>query len=294
MDAAPTASPGRFSFSAQNEDDRWMAVALALARRGLGRTAPNPAVGAVIVAPGPDGGRVVGRGWTAPGGRPHAETAALIRAGDAARGATLYVTLEPCSHYGRTPPCADAVARAGVTRVVVAVADPDPRVNGQGLARLREAGVTVDLLPESAEARRLNAGHVTRVTRGRPRVALKLAVSADGKVAPPGGGPAAISGERSRARVHLMRAEADAIMIGVGTALADDPALTCRLPGMADRSPIRVLLDASLRAPVESRLVATAREVPTWIFCAIGADELRERALREAGAEVMRIGTGDD
>ena len=270
-------------------DRRWMTVAAVLARRGLGATAPNPPVGAVLVAPGPDGGRVVGRGWTGRGGRPHAERIALARAGAAARGATLYVTLEPCSHQGVTPPCADALIESGVARVVAAAMDPDPRVSGRGVARLREAGLAVTLGVGRAEAARLNAGHIARVTLGRPHVALKLAVSQDGKVAAAGRRPVAISGEASRARVHLMRAEADAILVGVGTVLADDPALTCRLPGMAARSPVRVVLDSQLRTPPAARLVATARETPTWIVATEDAPVDRELALRAAGVEVMRV-----
>jgi len=270
-------------------DRRWMSVALGLGRRGLGATAPNPPVGAVLIAPDPTGGRVLGRGWTGRGGRPHAERIALERAGAAARGATLYVTLEPCSHHGVTPPCADAVIEAGVARVVAAAMDPDPRVSGRGVARLRAAGLAVTLGVGRAEAARLNAGHIARVTLGRPHVALKLAVSRDGKVAAAGRKPVPISGEASRARVHLMRAEADAILVGVGTVLADDPALTCRLPGMAARSPIRVVLDSQLRTPPAARLVATARETPTWIIGTEDAPVDRERALRAAGVEVMRV-----
>ncbi len=271
------------------EDARWMAVALALARRGLGTTAPNPSVGAVLVAPGPDGGRVVGRGWTGIGGRPHGEIVALAQAGEAARGATLYVTLEPCSHFGRTPPCVDAVVAAGVARVVLAMTDPDPRVDGRGLTRLQAAGVAVTVGVGAREAARINAGHVLRVTQGRPHVTLKLAVSADGKAGLAGRRPVAITGEASRARVHLMRAEADAILVGVGTVLADDPELTCRLPGMDGRSPIRIVLDTTLRTPPSSRLVATARDVPVWIVAATDASEEAERLLRAAGAEVMRV-----
>jgi diaminohydroxyphosphoribosylaminopyrimidine deaminase/5-amino-6-(5-phosphoribosylamino)uracil reductase len=265
-----------------------MAVALALARRGLGTTAPNPSVGAVLVAPGPQGGRVVGRGWTGIGGRPHGEIVALAQAGEDARGATLYVTLEPCSHFGRTPPCVEAVVAAGVARVVAAMTDPDPRVDGRGLARLQAAGVAVTVGVGAREAARINAGHVLRVTQGRPHVTLKLAVSADGKAGLAGRRPVAITGEASRARVHLMRAEADAILVGVGTVLADDPELTCRLPGMDGRSPIRIVLDTTLRTPPSSRLVATARDVPVWIVAATDAPEKAERVLRAAGAEVMR------
>ena len=271
-------------------DRRFMKLALGLARRGRGRTAPNPAVGAVIVAPD---GTIIGRGWTQPGGRPHAETVALAQAGEAARGAILYVTLEPCSHFGKTPPCADAVIAAGIARVVAAAGDPDERVAGRGFARLRDAGILVETGLMEAEARRQNAGHVARVTFGRPLVTLKLAQSADGKVALPGGKPVAITGEASRARVHLMRAESDAILVGVGTVLADDPELTCRLPGMADRSPIRIVLDVELRTPLAAKLVRGARDVPTWIFAAVDAPAEAERALRDAGVEVLRVERGE-
>lgn len=271
-------------------DRRFMGMALSLARRGLGRTAPNPAVGAVVVSPE---GVVLGRGWTQPGGRPHAEPVALAQAGEAARGATLYVTLEPCSHYGKTPPCADAVIEAGVARVVAALGDPDARVAGRGFARLREAGIEVETGLMERQARRLTAGHVTRVTLGRPHVTLKLAQSADGKVALAGGRPVAITGEASRARVHLMRAESDAILVGIGTVLADDPELTCRLPGMQDRSPIRIVLDARLRTPLWAKLVRGAGEVRTWIVAATHAPADAEKALREAGVEVLRVERGE-
>lgn len=272
-------------------DARWMDVALRLARRGLGRVAPNPAVGAVIVSPD---GREVGRGWTQPGGRPHAETEALARAGGAARGATLYVTLEPCSHFGKTPPCADAVIAAGISRVVAATGDPDPRVSGRGFSMLREAGIEVVLGVGEEAARRLNAGHVARVTLGRPHVTLKIAVSRDGKLALPGRRTAYITGDASRTRVHMMRAEADAIMVGIGTVLADDPELTCRLPGMADRSPVRVILDGDLRTPPTHKIALTARETQTWIVAAEEAPVEAERTLRAAGADVMRVGRGGD
>ncbi|MDR4305142.1 bifunctional diaminohydroxyphosphoribosylaminopyrimidine deaminase/5-amino-6-(5-phosphoribosylamino)uracil reductase RibD [Chelatococcus sambhunathii] len=268
------------------DDARWMAAAEALARRGLGRTAPNPPVGAILVS---REGRVVTRGWTQPGGRPHAERIALDAAGAAARGATLYVTLEPCSHFGRTPPCADAVIEAGVARVVAAIVDPDPRVSGQGLERLRAAGIEVALGAGEAGARRLAAGHISRVTRGRPHVTLKLAVSADGKIAGEGGRPVAITGEASRAQVHMMRAESDAILVGVGTVLADDPELTCRLPGMADRSPIRVVLDGALRTPSAAKIVATARDMPTWIVCGEQASSDAEARLASAGVDILRV-----
>ena len=244
-----------------------MALALALGRRGLGRTWPNPAVGAVIVKDGV----MVGRGWTQPGGRPHAEVEALRRAGAAARGATLYVTLEPCSHFGKSPPCADAVIAAGISRVVSAIEDPNPEVAGQGHARLRAAGIEVEIGVDAEEARRDHAGHISRMTQGRPHVMLKLAISADGKAGAAGRKPVAITGEAVRERVHLLRAEYDAIMIGIATALADDPMLTCRLPGMAKYSPVRVVADSMLRLPLNSRLVKSASETPVWAIAGMAA-----------------------
>ncbi len=261
-----------------------MALALALGRRGLGRTWPNPAVGSVIVKDGV----VIGRGWTQPGGRPHAEIEALRRAGDAVRGATMYVTLEPCSHHGKTPPCADAIVAAGVGRVVSAIEDPNPEVAGKGHARLRAAGVAVDVGIGAEEARRDHAGHIRRMRDGRPHVMLKLAISADGKAGAAGRKPMAITGEAARARVHLMRAQSDAIMIGIGTALADDPLLTCRLPGMATASPLRIVLDSALRLPLDSRLAKSAREMPVWVIAAADAPRAQEDALRTQGVEVMR------
>jgi len=264
---------------------RFMAVALALGRRGLGNTWPNPAVGAVAVRDGV----LVGRGWTQPGGRPHAEVEALRRAGEAARGATLYVTLEPCSHHGKTPPCADAIIAAGIARVVSALDDPNPEVAGQGHARLRAAGIAVEVGAGAAHARRDHAGHILRMREGRPLVTLKLAVSADGKAGLAGRKPVAITGEAARRRAHLMRAMHDAILIGIGTALADDPALTCRLPGMESRSPVRVVLDAALRLPLEARLVRTARETPVWLFADAAAADVRAQALRGLGVDVLRL-----
>jgi diaminohydroxyphosphoribosylaminopyrimidine deaminase / 5-amino-6-(5-phosphoribosylamino)uracil reductase len=266
-------------------DARYMALALLLGRRGLGRTWPNPAVGAVIVKDG----LIVGRGWTQPGGRPHAEIEALRRAGAAARDATLYVTLEPCSHYGKSPPCADAVIAAGITRVVSALEDPNPEVAGAGHARLRAAGIAVDVSLGAEEARRDHAGHIRRMRDGRPHVLLKLAASADGKAGAAGRKPVAITGERVRDRVHLLRAQSDAIVIGIGTALADDPILTCRLPGMAGRSPLRVVLDTTLRLPRNSRLVSSAREVPLWVVTTAQAPSGAKVALEAAGVTVLSV-----
>jgi diaminohydroxyphosphoribosylaminopyrimidine deaminase/5-amino-6-(5-phosphoribosylamino)uracil reductase len=270
-------------------DARFMALALALGRRGLGNTWPNPAVGAVIVRNAPDGPVVVGRGWTQPGGRPHAEVEALRRAGAAARGAIIYTTLEPCSHFGQTPPCADAIIAAGIARVVSALDDPNPEIAGEGYRRLRAAGITVVTGVGAEEARRAHAGHVRRMREGRPHVTLKLAVSADDKAGLAGRRPAAITGEATRAHVHRWRAMHDAILIGIGTALADDPLLTVRLPGMTQRSPVRVVLDSGLRLPPDGKLARGARDVPLWIVAAPDAPAARADALRAAGAEVLHV-----
>ena len=275
-------------------DRRFMAAAIRLARRNLGLTAPNPCVGALVVAATPDGPRVVGRGVTALGGRPHAEPQALAQAGDAARGATLYVTLEPCSHYGRTPPCADAVIVAGISRVVVAVDDPDPRVCGHGYAKLRAAGITVVTGVLTAEARSGLAGHLARVTRGRPHVLLKLAVSADRRIGRRDRGNVAVTGEAARARVHLMRAESDAVLVGIGTALADDPALDVRLPGMAPTSPLRVVLDTAARLPPAGRLARTAHDRPVRLIVGDTADLARRAALAALGVEIVPVPSGPD
>jgi diaminohydroxyphosphoribosylaminopyrimidine deaminase/5-amino-6-(5-phosphoribosylamino)uracil reductase len=265
-------------------DMRFMDLALSLGRRGLGKTWPNPAVGAAIVKDGV----IVGRGWTQPGGRPHAEVEALRRAGEAARGATLYVTLEPCSHHGKTPPCADAVIAAGIARVVSALEDPNLEVAGQGHARLRAAGITVDVGIGAEQARRDHAGHIRRMRERRPHVMLKLAISADGKAGAAGHKPVAITGEAVRERVHLLRAHSDAIMVGIGTVLADDPMLTCRLPGMAKDSPVRVVADSMLRLPVHSRLVRTAHDTPVWALTGLAAPQAAEFALLPLGGEVLR------
>jgi len=266
-------------------DRRFMALALALGRRGLGRTWPNPAVGAVIVKDGV----IVGRGWTQVGGRPHAEVEALRRAGEAKRGATLYVTLEPCSHHGKSPPCADAIVASGIARVVSALEDPNPKVAGQGYARLRAVGITVATGVGAEEARHDHAGHIRRMRDGRPNVTLKLAVSADGKAGAAGRKPLAITGAETRQRVHLLRAQNDAIMVGIGTVLADDPLLTCRLPGMEKDSPVRIVLDGALRLPQSSRLVQSARQTPVWVICGTAAARTAEETLREHGVEVLRL-----
>jgi diaminohydroxyphosphoribosylaminopyrimidine deaminase / 5-amino-6-(5-phosphoribosylamino)uracil reductase len=266
-------------------DQRFMQLALTLGRRGQGRTWPNPAVGAIVVRDGV----MVGRGWTQPGGRPHAEPEALKRAGEAARGATLYVTLEPCSHFGKSPPCADAIIDAGIARVVSAIEDPNPEVAGQGHARLRAAGIAVDIGLGAMEAARNHAGHFQRVRDKRPHVILKLAVSSDDRIAAAGHKPVAISGEAAKARVHLLRAQCDAILVGIGTVLADDPLLTCRLPGMEARSPVRVVLDPRLRIPGTSRLVQSARETPLWVVASELAEAPAAMKLGAAGAQVIRL-----
>ena len=212
----------------------------------------------------------------------------MRRAGEAARGATLYVTLEPCSHHGKSPPCADAVIAAGIARVVSALEDPNPEVAGQGHARLRAAGIAVEVGVGAEEARRDHAGHIRRMRDGRPQVMLKLAISADGKAGAAGRKPVAITGEAVRERVHLLRAQSDAIMVGIGTALADDPMLTCRLPGMAKYSPVRIVADSMLRLPLNSRLVRSARETPVWALTGVGAPQDAEFALLPRGVEVLR------
>jgi diaminohydroxyphosphoribosylaminopyrimidine deaminase/5-amino-6-(5-phosphoribosylamino)uracil reductase len=276
-----------------DDDIRFMELAFALGRRGLGRTWPNPSVGAVVVRRDAGGAIIVGRGWTQPGGRPHAETQALDRAGNAARGATLYVTLEPCSHHGKTAPCADAVIAADVAEVVSALEDPNPQVAGEGHRRMAAAGIAVRVGPGSDEARRVHAGHIRRVREGRPQVILKLAVSADGKAGLAGRRPAAITGEEARQRVHRMRAMNDAVLTGIGTVVADDPLLTCRLPGMAERSPVRVVLDTRLRLGLDARVVATARETPLWVITGEAAAPEREQALQARGVEVFRVAATD-
>lgn len=244
-----------------------MALALSLGRRGMGRVWPNPAVGCVIV----QNGRIVGRGWTADGGRPHAEPVALAQAGDAARGATAYVSLEPCAHHGKTPPCADALIAAGVARVVIATGDPDPRVGGRGIAMLRDAGIVVDTGVLEPQARRDHAGFFLRVTENRPFVTLKLAGTLDGRIATASGESQWITGPEARRAVHMMRARHDAVMVGAGTVRADDPALTVR--GIGDmRQPVRVVVSRAMKIPDTAQLAQTARDVPVWLCHGPDAD----------------------
>ena len=247
-------------------DVRYMRIALALARRMLGATAPNPAVGAVIVDEAT--GEVIARGWTEAGGRPHAETQAIARAGERARGKTMYVTLEPCSHHGKTPPCAEAIVNAGLARVVVATDDPDSRVSGRGIALLVGAGIDVSLSVCAEEGRWVGLGHITRVQARRPLVTLKLAVSADGRIAAGTGAPTWVTGEDARARAHLLRAHADAILVGRQTIADDDPRLDCRLPGLSQRSPRRYVLDSQFRSPQTARIFTPNESGPSIILAA--------------------------
>jgi diaminohydroxyphosphoribosylaminopyrimidine deaminase/5-amino-6-(5-phosphoribosylamino)uracil reductase len=281
--AAPLPAPGL-----RAEDEAHMRAALTLAARGLGNTWPNPSVGCVIVK----GGVVVGRGWTAPGGRPHAETEALRRAGEAARGATAYVTLEPCCHWGRTPPCTDALIAAGVGRVVVALRDPDPRVDGRGLRLLREAGIAVEHGVLEAEAASVTAGFIKRVSAGLPMVTLKLASTLDGRIATRTGESRWITGPVARRAVHAMRARHDAVLVGSGTVLADDPDLTCRLQGAAAEPTVRVVADGRLRTPPTARLFDA--NAPAWIATRPGHAEAGLAPLRARGAELVEVPAAED
>ena len=274
--------------AATQDDLAHMRAALALARRGLGNTWPNPAVGCVVVKDG----RVHGRAVTAPGGRPHAEPLALAMAGAAARGATLYVSLEPCCHHGRTPPCTEAIAAAGIARVVVGAPDPDPRVNGQGLAWLAARGIAVTGNVLRAEAEDLLAGFASRVRLGRPLVTLKLASTLDGRIATRTGESRWITGPDARRAVHALRGRHDAILVGSGTARADDPDLTCRLPGFRRTPIVRVVADSHLATPPGARLLATARESPSWFLARADADPARRAAFEAAGARVLAVPAG--
>lgn len=242
-----------------------MRAALGLARRGLGTVWPNPAVGCVILSADGD---VAGRGWTQPGGRPHAETEALARAGGRARGGTAYVTLEPCSHHGQTPPCAEALIEAGLRRVVIAVTDPDPRVDGGGAAMLEAAGIEVTAGVCEAAARAVNDGFISRVTAGRPRVSLKLATSLDGRIATASGESQWITGPAARATVHRLRAAHDVVLTGMGTVRADNPSLTVRLPGLPIRPPVRAVMTSGAMLPGGSALAQAEQDAPVWMVSA--------------------------
>ena len=268
-------------------DRRFMRLALGLARRGLGNVWPNPTVGCVLIRDD----RVVGRGWTQPGGRPHAETMALRQAGILAQGATAYVSLEPCCHHGKTPPCADALVAAGVARAVVAALDPDPRVAGGGVERLLSNDIETDCGVLEAEALSLNAGFVSRILRGRPHLSLKLATTLDGRIATRSGASQWITGERARQWGHLMRAQNDAVMVGSGTASVDDPSLTCRLPGLVTRSPVRVIADADLRLSPKSKLAQSAGRVPIWLLTRDSRTSAG-RTLKALGVELIETAEG--
>ncbi len=272
-----------------------METALCLARRGLGRVWPNPAVGCVLVGSGNNGSDyIMSRGWTQPGGRPHAETQALSRAKSRAKGATAYISMEPCAHTGETPPCVGALIKAGISRAVVAVEDPDPRVSGRGIAALKKAGIAVDVGLCAQEAEEINAGFFMRVREGRPLVTLKLATTLDGRIATCHGESRWVTGETSRQVVHGMRLRHDAVMVGSGTAQADDPDLTCRLPGLAEGSPVRVVMDARLRLSLTGRLVKNAERYPTWLITRLDCDRVRLEAYRGCNLEIMEIGCDDD
>jgi diaminohydroxyphosphoribosylaminopyrimidine deaminase/5-amino-6-(5-phosphoribosylamino)uracil reductase len=274
-------------------DRRFMAAAVRLSRKHAGLTATNPAVGTLIVRDDGDGPVIVGRGVTALGGRPHAEAEALAEAGERARGATAYVTLEPCAHHGRTPPCANALVTAGISRVVGAASDPDPRVSGKGYAILRNAGVAVVSGVLADQAADQLAGYLIRSVRKRPQVTLKLALSADGMVGRAGEGQIAITGAASRRQVHMMRAEADAILVGINTALADDPELTVRLPGLESRSPARIVLDRLARLDPTSKLARSAQQVPVLVASGLEADAARRRELEALGVKFLSTDTFD-
>lgn len=274
-------------------DRRFMAAAIRLSLKNQGLTATNPSVGTLIVRDDGHGPVIVGRGITAIGGRPHAETEALAEAGALARGTTAYVTLEPCAHHGRTPPCAEALVAAGVTRVVGGASDPDPRVSGRGYAILRAAGIEVVENVLAVEAADAMAGYLTRSSKKRPEVTLKLALSADGMIGRKGEGQVMITGDIARRQVHMMRAASDAILIGIGTAIADDPELSVRLPGVENRSPVRIVLDRRARLPDTSKLVRTAGQVPLLVATCVDADAGRRSALERAGAKFLAIETHD-
>ncbi len=263
-------------------DKRYMALALSLGRRGQGRCWPNPSVGCVIVRDG----RIVGRGWTQPGGRPHAEAEALVQAGSAAKGATAYVSLEPCAHHGRTPPCAQALIDAGVSRVVSALEDSDPRVAGQGFEMLREAGIEVTNGVLADQAARDHAGFFLKTEQSRPFVTLKLASSFDGRIATETGHSQWITGPESRRAVHAMRARHDAVMVGAGTARADDPSLTVRDLGV-EHQPVRIVVSRHLDLPLLGQLARTASEVPVWLCHGPSPDAERVRAWEGLGATLI-------
>ena len=286
MNALQTA---KVASSYSGDDARFMDAALQFGRRNMGMAAPNPSVGALIVKTTGAEPLIIARGVTAKGGRPHAETEALKMAGAAAKGSTVYVTLEPCAHQSKTPPCANALIQAQVGRVIIAIEDPNPLVSGNGIRMLRDAGIETIVGIGAAQAKIDHAGHFRRVRDGRPHILLKIAVSADGKTGLAGRKPARISGPVSSAEAHILRATCDAIMVGSGTVIADNPKLDCRLPGMEDRSPIRVVLDGSLRIPLDCALVKTAQARKLIVIAGESAPAEKQKVLEEKGAEVIRV-----
>ena len=269
--------------NATPDDLRFMEAAIRLARRNKGLTGTNPSVGTIIVRDG----IIVGRGVTAIGGRPHSEPQALADAGEAARGATAYVTLEPCAHHGRTPPCAEALVQAGIARVFVAATDPDERVSGNGFAILREAGIEVVPGILSEKAADDLAGYLNRSSKKRPEVILKLALSADGFIGKKGEGQVAITGPNARAQSHILRSQTDVILVGVETAIADDPILNCRLPGLEQRSPVRLVLDSGLKLPLDSKLIRSSDAVPLWLSCCEHVAPERRYEMQAAGCRII-------
>ncbi len=277
-------------------DERFMRLAIALGSRHLGLTWPNPSVGSVLVDESGEAPVILAQGVTQAGGRPHAERVALEAAGERARGATLYVTLEPCaarSSRNHGPSCTDLIVAAGIGRLVVSVPDPSPYAAGQGPERFGRAGIPISVGCLAEEGARLHRGHNTRVTKGRPAVTVKLARSTEGFAGSRQGPRLMLTGEVAQAKVHLMRAHADAIMVGAGTVLADDPLLNVRLPGLEHRSPVRIIVDSRLRTPPTSRVAAGAREIPTWIVSTVDAPLDAERALTALGVEVLRVSADD-
>ncbi|MEE2954866.1 MAG: bifunctional diaminohydroxyphosphoribosylaminopyrimidine deaminase/5-amino-6-(5-phosphoribosylamino)uracil reductase RibD [Pseudomonadota bacterium] len=270
-----------------NNHHAFMQIALNLAGRGLGRTWPNPSVGCVIVA----NGKIVGRGWTQPGGQPHAEVEALRRAGSQTNGATAYVTLEPCVHQGRTPPCTEALINSGIKKVMISLHDPDPRVNGRGIKALQNAGIKTEIGLCSEEAKKVTAGFLQRVYNSKPFITLKFATTLDGMIATGGGVSEWITGETSRRLGHLLRANHDAVLIGSQTAEKDNPLLTCRLPGMRECSPIRIIVASSLRLPLSHKLIQTALEIPTWFFTVSNSqqDNKISKAYEKAGVKLFIV-----
>ncbi|MGI5879733.1 MAG: bifunctional diaminohydroxyphosphoribosylaminopyrimidine deaminase/5-amino-6-(5-phosphoribosylamino)uracil reductase RibD [Syntrophomonadaceae bacterium] len=273
-----------------SDDLKYMQRALELAIMARGRTRPNPVVGAVVV----NAGEIVGEGYHKKAGTPHAEVHALQQAGLKANGATIYVTLEPCNHYGKTPPCTKAIIEAGIKKVVVATLDPNPRVCGQGIKALNEAGIETIIGIMEAEAQKINEAFFTRIIKGRPLVSLKVAMTLDGKIATCSGNSRWITGEESRNYVHELRNIYDVIMVGIGTVLLDDPLLNTRLEGVDSRDPIRAIVDSNLQIPLASQIVKSAKEQPTMIFCSKQADEQKEIKLTNLGLEIIRVnGEGD-